>query len=136
GTTAATRNAISGNGGSGVVLETTGNTVLGNYIGMQANGVVGQGNAHNGVVIDADGNTVGGTSTAARNVISGNSGDGVYIASNNNFVQGNYIGITASDATTGGSDNGGNGVHVVGGSGNTVGGTTAGAGNVISNNTG
>jgi len=42
-----------------------------------------------------DGNTVGGTTPAARNIISGNTTSGIDILNaNNNLVQGNYIGTS------------------------------------------
>ncbi|HEY1380878.1 MAG TPA: right-handed parallel beta-helix repeat-containing protein, partial [Gemmataceae bacterium] len=90
-----------------------------------------------GVFISSPDNLVGGTSTAARNVISAND-LGVDIGRNSssdvtdNLVQGNYIGTDA----TGTADLGniGDGVLVQGYSGNTVGGPAAGAENVISGN--
>src|SRR5439155_9607678 len=81
------------------------------------------------------GNTVGGTIASARNVISGNtSSGGVTIggsAASGNTVQGNYIGLNA--AGTAAIANRG-GVSVIGAPANTIGGTAAGAGNVISGN--
>jgi hypothetical protein len=82
GATAGERNIISGNAGNGVELTgifTTGNKVLGNFIGADKNGAPVLGNAGNGVYISGAGNTVGGTTAAARNVISGNAGSGVSI---------------------------------------------------------
>ena len=82
-----------------------------------------------------------GVDAAARNVISGNSTDGVEITGSGttgNIVAGNYIGtdITGTVAIANGSD----GVEIdTSASGNTIGGTTGtpgtGAGNVISGNT-
>ena len=60
----------------------TGNKVVGNYIGTDASGTQKLGNFVFGVYIyDAPNNTVGGTTTAERNVISGNE-YGVYIEDN------------------------------------------------------
>ncbi len=76
------------------------------------------------------GNTVGGTSSQAQNVIVANQRDGVTLASSANLVAGNLIG------TDSGSDDNGNiadGI-LVEGAANTVGGTAAGAGNVVSAN--
>src|SRR5206468_457957 len=89
----------------------------------------------------ASNNTIGGTSAAARNIISGNHGNGVTIEglrANGNFVQGNYIGtnITGTAAVangTGGTLPTGAGVKILSAN-NTIGGTTAGARNVISGN--
>jgi hypothetical protein len=97
GTLPGTRNVISGNK-EGVVLDglhqsANGNIVEGNLIGTDSSGTRAIGN-QTGVLIDdnAAGNTVGGT---ARNLISGNNGDGVEIADANtvfNTVAGNFIG--------------------------------------------
>src|SRR5436309_1781274 len=98
GTTAASRNIISGNGTGvfeGVRIESsasTGNQVLGNYIGTDVTGAVALGNTGSGIFINgANNNTVGGTSAGAQNVIAGNQGSGIDINASNNTVQGNYI---------------------------------------------
>ncbi len=126
--------------GYGINLSTTGNnTIAGNYIGINAAGTAALANAV-GVQLTAGGNNniIGGTTTAARNVISGNTGDGIVIdgsATTGNLVQGNYIGINA--AGNGAISNGGNGVDIINSaSNNTIGGSGAGAGNVISGNSG
>ena len=112
------------------------NVVLGNTIGLNAAGAA-LGNT-NGVLIyeSASGNTVGGTSSAARNIISGNSGAGiaVLLSASYNMIVGNFIGTNASgNAAVGNSI----GVQIASGaSGNIVGGSTSGAGNVISGNHG
>jgi CSLREA domain-containing protein len=144
GTTDEARNIISGNHGDGVVIDessaASGNKVEGNYVGTDAAGTADLGNKRDGVVIyGAPNNTVGGTVSGARNVISGNDGYGVTIggptatgnqAGTKNKVEGNYIG-TKADGTAGlGNTRGG--VAITGASKNTVGGTAAGAGNVIS----
>jgi len=85
GTAPAARNLISGNDVCGVriVEGATGNKVQGNYIGTDASGAQDLGNTRSGVHIDfASNNTVGGTVSAARNIISGNGGDGVQILGN------------------------------------------------------
>src|SRR5207302_6495881 len=82
-------------------------------------------------------NTIGGTTVAARNVISGNSGRGVDLlgAVTGNVVQGNFIG-TKADGTTA-LPNASHGVFLTGGAAsNTVGGTLTGAGNVLAFNGG
>src|SRR5439155_671970 len=83
----------------------------------------------------APSNTIGGTTPAARNIISGNTGDGVFVYTNTatlNVIEGNYIGtnITGTIALA----NQSNGVDINGGVGNTVGGATPGARNIISGN--
>ncbi len=139
GTSAADRNLISGNNSSGVALSSgaTGNTVLGNFIGMQANGITPLGNGGSGVFVNdtANGNTIGGTTGQSRNVISGNN-IGVRLNTvSNTMVQGNYIGVDR----TGGNDDGNtnDGVLIEDGStNNTIGGTTSAARNIISGNDG
>ena len=80
----------------------TGNSVVGNLIGTD---VLGTGYLPNytGIYIGtgASGNTIGGSTTAARNVISGNNDDGVFLDSTaSNLVAGNLIGtdVTGSNA--------------------------------------
>ena len=75
GTSADKRNVISGNRNSGIYLDTgvTGTTIQGNYIGTDAAGTTGLAGGDNGISIHgASNNTIGGTTAAARNVISGN----------------------------------------------------------------
>ena len=138
GTTAADRNVISGNDGGGVGVwgGSTGNLVQGNYIGTDKNGTADLGNSGDGVFINGTGNTIGGTTTAARNVISGNNNHGVEFngsTSTSNVAQGNYIGTDV----TGTADLGNSlsGVFITAwASSNTIGGTTTAARNVISGN--
>ena len=142
GTTAGASNVISGNDGFGVVIfgpngGASGNLVQGNFIGTDVNGTKLLGNNGDGVVLSsAPNNTIGGTTAAARNVISGNGKFGVVIESNpstGNLVQGNFIGTDVNG--TAALANANHGVIVqLGASGNTIGGTGAGARNVISGN--
>jgi hypothetical protein len=136
GLTAADRNLLSGNS-FGVSISgtaTSGNLVEGNYIGTDVTGTQPLGNTFAGVALAAPANSVGGTTAGARNLISGN-GVGVQItAGQNNVIQGNYVGTDVSGAKALG--NGLVGVQVFGGLSHTVGGTAAGAGNLISGNSG
>src|SRR6266446_2296633 len=77
-------------------------------------------------------NLIGGTTAAARNVISGNVLTGILAGgtTTNVTVQGNYIGTNALGTAPVG--NGHWGVNL--GANSIIGGTTAGAGNVISAN--
>ncbi len=137
GTTSGSRNVISGNSGDGVLLASgaSGNQVLGNYIGTNIFGKAALGNSTNGIEIGGNGNTIGGTAWQARNVISGNTGDGVKIDTGVSGiqVQGNYIGLNS--VGTGGIGNNGNGIEDAG-SGNILGGSVSGARNVVSGNGG
>src|SRR5439155_4919851 len=75
----------------------SGNVIAGNYIGT--NGVVAVPNA-TGITVQlgAIGNLIGGTTAGTRNVISGNSKGITFVHGNtqNNLVEGNYIGTDAS----------------------------------------
>jgi CSLREA domain-containing protein len=116
------------------------NRIEGNFIGTDASGTQDLGNVRDGVAIfDGANNTIGGTEPAARNIISGNGGGGgggVLISSaiaTGNKVMGNYIGTDK----TGTQDLGNSGsVYILEGANNTIGGTTAAAGNTISANNG
>ena len=143
GTNPAQGNVISGNDVNGINLSgsgTTGNTVEGNIVGLNAAGTGDLGNTFVGVAIslNADANTIGGSAAGARNVISGNDQYGVRIVDNgtdNNVIQGNYIGLnTAGTAALGNSDDGIR-LEAVGAlTGTVIGGAAAGEGNVISGN--
>jgi titin len=111
GTSAGTRNVISGNVMDGVIIQqmgASGNVVDGNLIGTDVTGSLAVGDGRTGVDIDSSpNNTVGGTAAAARNIISGNRSEGVFIsgvASTGNVVSNNYIGTNA--AGTGAIPNG------------------------------
>jgi hypothetical protein len=105
-------------------------------VGTDATGTRAVPNLDDGVVISSGShNTIGGTSPAARNVISGNGFEGVNIVNSpasGNLVQGDFIGTDVTGTSP--VPNGRNGVTIdVGAAGTTVGGA-AGAGNVISAN--
>ena len=128
--------------GNGIRLASNSNVVEGNLIGTDASGTVDLGNAGSGVLIlnDTNSNRVGGTTPAARNVISGNNKNGVQVdlGAISHQVLGNFIGTDI----TGTQDLGNTGRGVIinsafrGSSGNVIGGTVAGAGNIISGNDG
>jgi Right handed beta helix region len=131
-------NVISGSltDGVGMVSGTSGNLVEGNFIGTNEAGTVAVPNGLDGVFcIDTSANTVGGTAAGAGNVISGNRNGVGMEAGSGNLVLGNRIGCNA--AGTSALPNSGDGIFIEAiGGGNTVGGTAAGAGNIISGNTG
>ena len=135
------RNVISGNGESGIsitgaAVEIGGNKVLGNYIGLDASGIVDLGNGDNGVEVAA-GLGPGVTNTLiADNAISGNGGSGVFIvAAHGNQLSGNRIGTDALGGATPGLGNTGAGVLLNGSADNIVGDPAA-ARNVIAGNGG
>ncbi len=137
-------NVISGNANHGILFGNVGNSVVaGNLIGTDASGLAnvngaGFNPAGSGILlVGSSGNLIGGTTAAARNVISGNNHFGVELGggAQNNLVQGNYIGTDISGANALGNSS--SGVAFYGaGAGNVLGGGQAGAGNVISGNTG
>jgi hypothetical protein len=128
------RNVIVGNTNNGVWLSSTDNVqVQGNYIGVLPDGITAAGNPHNGVVLDgaAENTTIGGTTSAARNIISGNgAGISTFSIGLNNVVQGNYIGVGADGVTAVPNLDG---IHVHD-DGLTIGGVVSGARNVIAGN--
>ncbi len=137
GTVVGAGNVISGNLGDGIWLTggATGNLIQGNYIGTDASGGTAVGNTVAGLLVESAGNTVGGSAGGARNVISGNGLDGVWLATAaaaGNFVAGNFIGTDVTGTSALG--NGRAGVGISGAPGNMIGGAGNGAGNVISGN--
>jgi hypothetical protein len=82
------------------------NTIQGNYIGLNADGTLavpnGRGTQWDGICIGASSsssnNVIGGPDPGDRNVISGNSGGGIWMVSSagGNTFQGNYIGLNAA----------------------------------------
>lgn len=81
GSTAATRNVISRNNGSGIVLDGGATTVQGNYIGTNAAGTGALGNSADGISLyaDASNNKIGGTAAGTGNRIAYNAGAGIAI---------------------------------------------------------
>jgi hypothetical protein len=118
-----------------------GNVITGNFIGTDAIGTSALGNGFGVIFNSGSNNTVGGTTPAARNVVSGNLGTGVGSLDTNstgNLVQGNFVGVDASGTVAignGDSSVGHNDVGVfVKGSSSLIGGRTAAARNIISGN--
>ncbi len=126
--------------GYGIVVTAAGNVqVAGCFIGSDPTGTIAAPNA-NGVEIETSSNLIGGPNVSDRNIISGNSEDGLdvleqvanplNIEPTGNRIENNYIGIDAAGTKAlGNTDGVGDG-----GSGDTYGGTAAGLGNVISGN--
>ena len=150
GTTATARNLISGNQEGGVAIyggSAVNDLVEGNYIGTDITGTVALGNAYSGVYVgsgslfsdnppgSASDNTIGGTAPGAGNVISANGNWGIWVSGDGatgNLIQGNKIGTDLTGTMA--LENKYSAVEIDGGAANTIGGTTAGAGNVISAN--
>ncbi len=123
--------------GNGILINgTSGNLVVGNYIGTDVNGTANLGNS-TGVLLQqgATANTIGGTAAGTANVVSGNT-FGVFFSisgTSGNVVLGNFIGTDVHGTAALG--NGTRGVAIeFGATANTIGGTTTDSGNVISGN--
>jgi CSLREA domain-containing protein len=112
----------------GINVLSSNNLIAGNYIETNGSGGIGLNGFPGGT-----NNTIGGTAAGDANLISGNTGNGITILdSGSDIVVGNVIGLNA--AKTAALANTGHGVDVFA-SGNRVGGTAAGEGNVIAGNT-
>ena len=131
-------------GGIGLVDEGVSDFIEGNFVGVDSSGVTTKGNLE-GVNIDngpifgltgagEGGDIFGGTTPQARNIVSGNSDEGIVAEPFAFFlqIQGNYVGTDRTGTI--GVLNVGDGVFVPGAE-ITVGGVLPGAGNLISGNT-
>jgi autotransporter-associated beta strand protein len=144
GTTPGSGNLVSGNRNNGISVQgaaatpATGNTIQGNFTGTGVGGIGSIPNALFGINLSnqANNNLVGGLTAAARNISCYNGAGGIQVGSvavgtgNGNVVQGNWVGIDAAGNAAGNLSRGIN----IAGSNNTIGGTAAGAANVIANN--
>ena len=114
----------------------TGNIIEANVIGTNPAGTSALPNAGNGIDIRAGSHRVGGSTAAARNVISGNQLHGIEISgntANGNQVLGNYIGTNVAGTAALGNTLVGVEINQ-GASNNSIGGSTTGAGNVLAGN--
>lgn len=134
GTVQGAANVISGNASHGVApLDAINLTIQGNLIGTDWTGTQAVPNV-NGVTFGGNlaGSVLGGTTEAARNIISGNTEAGILSGSTGGLrIEGNFIGLNSDGQAT--LSNGTFGV-AMGGVGETLGGSVA-ARNVISGNT-
>lgn len=114
------------------------NVVAGNLIGTDFTGAKALGNSQDGIQISsgASGNTIGGSTSGTANIISGNGANGIQLISNGslqgNTVIGNFIGVNKSG--TAALQNGNDGILINASAFNSIGGSTAGFGNLISGN--
>src|SRR5262249_25232963 len=122
--------AVNGYGGI-FLFNLGGNTVAGNFLGINAAGTAAPAHAHTGVQdiqVNSSNNTIGGTTPAARNVISGvatppaSSNNGITVTADNNVIQGNLIGTNAAGNAAIGNNVG---IFIMSGNNNQIGGTTA-----------
>jgi len=126
-------------GGIGIDIESGDNIIEGNFLGIDAGGAFAKANEvgieHPVSDYTDDGSTIGGTTPQARNIISGNVFTGVTAGgpfyANTFFIQGNYIGMDRTGTNL--VSNRYAGINLI--SYNVlVGGTAAGAGNLLSGN--
>jgi hypothetical protein len=141
--------------GNGIVIQSDGNSIAGNFIGVNTTGTTRMPNgtfpsSGDGIRIqNASNNMIGATSPADRNIVSGNAIDGIHVLgtlsapATGNVIRNNFVGVAADGkssvgnrtepAPAPGSPEGNNlfGIEISGGNNNTVGGTVAGARNVV-----
>jgi CSLREA domain-containing protein len=134
---------------NGIELQGGGDMIQGNFVGTNAGGTAALPNQNDGIHIsNSSSSTIGGLTPAARNIASGNQIDGIHIVGSTaapatgNLIQGNFVGVNATGTGSAGTKTvgafagtpGGNsvfGIEISGGNGNTVGGATAAARNVV-----
>jgi len=141
--------------GNGFVVLSDGNSILGNFIGVDPTGTSRMPNgtfpgSGDGIrITSASNNQIGSTNAADRNIVSGNALNGIHVvgsivsSATGNMIQGNFVGVAADGkssvgnrtepAPAPGAAEGNNlgGIEISGGELNTVGGTAAGARNVV-----
>ncbi len=118
----------------GIHLDNTShNTISGNYIGLAADGTTLGRNGYGIFIRNSDSNIIGGSTVAARNVISGNN-NGIYLhtGSDSNIISGNYIGTDKTGMLARGNEE--KGIYINIAIGNIIGGSSAGERNIISGN--
>ena len=113
-----------GPGAAGLLVESNGNTIAGDYFGVSADGAA-SGNANdNGLIVSGSNNTIGGSAPADQNVIVNNS-NGVVVQAPvpslppaGNVIQGNLIGLLSDETTPAGNTTG---IQVLGATGTVIG---------------
>jgi hypothetical protein len=120
----------------GIVVDSPdpGSEVLGNWIGLRADGLPTGSSL--GLQIRSPATRVGGSTAGSGNVISGHQGDAVHIdiGADGTILRGNRVGTDTAGLSA--VPNTANGVSIVGAHGIVVGGAEPGAGNLVSGNGG
>jgi hypothetical protein len=136
-------NLVSGNDLNGISIFSDKNIIQGNIVGTNAGGQTPLGNSFHGIYISGSQNTIGGNEPNQGNLVSGNGNNGVSLGidrdtngnlirfAKDNLVQGNYLGTNSSGNSA--LANQWAGVYIAG-TGNLIGGTSTGQGNLISGN--
>ena len=129
---------ISGNADDGLDTDagSVQTSVLGNIIGLDAAGTAalenGSSTNGNGISLNGSLDTVGGTAAGDSNIISGNYLRGIAIGGSDELVEGNFIGTDINGMIAiGNGVISGYAAMYVSGSDNTIGGSAAGAGNLL-----
>jgi hypothetical protein len=123
--------AIGGFNGAGILTSVGGLTVTGNFIGTNAAGSAVSANTTGVSVAGTGATAIGSAALADRNLIAGNTNNVVSSATGTVSIQGNLIGTSAAGTTAIAGATTTAGVSISAGTANTVGGTSAGQGNVI-----
>ncbi|MDH5294964.1 MAG: hypothetical protein OEW91_14910, partial [Acidimicrobiia bacterium] len=126
------RNVVNHSGDEGIDVRANGATITGNIIGLEPDGSSGSGNIDVGIALFGANTTIGGSTSAARNIISNNY-EGIEVSTSGNVIRGNYIG-TDGTGTLNRKNRIGDGIEILSGTGNIVGGTAPGQGNLIAFN--
>ena len=118
---------------NGIEFQSNGNTIRFSTIGTSLEATAADPNSDSGILVTGDNNLIGGARVIDRNVISGNTITGIFVGgAAGTRIEGNLIGTDSSGGTAIP-----NAVGVLveeDASDTTIGGTAAGAGNVISGN--
>jgi Domain of unknown function (DUF4214) len=119
--------------GAGIYSFGIDNGIYGNFIGTNETGTTSHGNKY-GIILDNDSGTfIGQSIVGDRNIISGNTQDGIQVLKGGNLtILNNYIGTDASSSVKLGNTN--NGIEIDSSSGNSIGLAFAGSSNVIGGN--
>lgn len=125
-------------GGNALFIESgsNNNLITGNFFGVGTDGN-SVGPNTNGVLVAGNSNLIGGTTPASANVVSGSYWRDIELGGTLNTVEGNLVGTNAAGTKAAAAGTGRGSDNILStGSHITIGGTTSGAGNVISGGTG
>ena len=122
--------------GDGIIVASNYNTIAADFVGIDPTGYLAKPNRRDGILVTGRSNVIGGTTSASRDVLSGNTGAGIDlsgVSAKYNRIEGDYIGTDAYGFAAIANDYGvliqGKANH------NQIGGTSSTYRNVISGNT-
>jgi CSLREA domain-containing protein len=123
-----------------IEVDTDGNTIAGNSLGVRADGTTALTN-DNGIFVTGDDNTIGGATPADRNIVVNGLGVGILVQGNGdsilptkNAVLGNYVGVLGNGTTVAGNRD--EAIQVIGAQDTVIGGPVPADGNVLAVGTG